>query len=200
MRTDRWKETRECVRYLTPTGLAEEADLVRGEPAAVRQEAAIGRLVGVVAHRLLERWDFSQDPYGLSAQVGTVLRSVLGSDEHTHAEAVEDSVHELIAIFSRSEAYARLRSSQILGREVPFILPWGDRQVMEGVVDLLYRIDGDLWVADYKTDRVSADQAAARAERYRTQSEVYKAAVKQALGNEPRFHCIFLRCGAAIEL
>ena len=200
MRTIRWKETRVRARHLTPTGLAKKADVVRGEPTAVRQEAAIGRLVGVVAHRLLEQWDFSRDPSGLSAQVGTVLRSILGSDEQSHAEAVEDSVHELLAIFSRSEAYARLRSSQILGREVPFIMPWGDRQVMEGVVDLLYRIDGALWVADYKTDGVSAGQASVHAERYRTQSEIYKAAVKQTLGAEPRFHCIFLRCGAAIEL
>jgi ATP-dependent helicase/nuclease subunit A len=71
---------------------------------------------------------------------------------------------------------------------------------MEGVMDLLYRVEGELWIADYKTDRVSADQAAARAERYRTQSEIYRAAVKQALGTEPRFHCLFLRCGVAIEV
>ena len=109
-------------------------------------------------------------------------------------------MNNLLVTFSRSEAYARLRSSQILGREVPFIIPWGDRQVMEGVIDLMYRLDGELWIADYKTDAVSVDQAAVRAEQYRTQSEVYKAAVKQSLGTKPRFHCLFLRCGAAIEL
>ena len=200
MRAARWKEIGERKHHLTPTGLDKRVDVVRDEPLAIRQEPALGRLVGVVAHRLLEQWDFSQDPSGLSPQVGTVLRSVLGPDEQTYAGAVEDSVHELLATFSRSEAYARLRSSQILGREVPFIIPWGDRQVMEGVVDLLYRLDGDLWIADYKTDGVSADQAAVRAERYRPQGEVYKAAVKQVLGTAPRFHCLFLRCGVAIEL
>ena len=51
---------------------------------------------------------------------------------------------------------------------------------MEGVIDLIYRLDGELWIVDYKTDEISADQAAARAEQYRTQSEVYKAAVRQA--------------------
>lgn len=199
-RTARWKESGERARHLTPTGLDKRATLARGEPIAVRPEPAIGRLVGVVTHRLLEHWDFSRDPSGLTAQVGAVLRSVLGPEDQSHAEAVEDSVNDLLATFSRSEAYARLRSSQILGREVRFIMPWGDRQVMEGVVDLLYRLDGELWIADYKTDGVSVDQAAARAERYRTQSEVYKAAVKQGLGAEPRFHCLFLRCGVAIEL
>jgi len=109
-------------------------------------------------------------------------------------------VNDLVATFGRSEAYARIRSSQILGREVPFIMPWGDRQVMEGAIDLIYRLDGELWIVDYKTDEISADQAATRAEQYRVQSLVYKAAVKQSLDIEPRFHCLFLRCGAAIEL
>ena len=71
---------------------------------------------------------------------------------------------------------------------------------MEGVIDVIYRLDGEVWVADYKTDAVSTDQAAGRAEQYRVQSEVYKAAVKQGLGTEPRFHFFFLRCGAAIEV
>jgi ATP-dependent helicase/nuclease subunit A len=154
----------------------------------------------VVAHSLLERWDFSQDPSGLLAQVDSALQKALGSDDQSSAGAVAESVSDLLATFGRSEAYARLRSSEIVGREVPFIMPWGDRQVMEGVMDLIYRLDGGLWVADYKTDVVSADQAAVRAERYRTQSEVYKAAVEQGLGIRPRFHCLFLRCATAVEL
>jgi len=200
MRIARWRETGGSMHHLTPTGLDQGEDFVRGELIAVRQDSAIGRLVGVVTHRLLEQWDFSRDLSALSDQVGTLLRSVLGPDEQAHAEIVEDEVKKLLAVFGRSEAYARLQSSQILGREVPFIMPWGERQVMEGVMDLLYRVEGELWIADYKTDRVSADQAAARAERYRTQSEVYRAAVKQALRTEPRFHCLFLRCGVAIEV
>lgn len=199
-RTARWKEIGARAHHLTPTELGKRAGLPRGGTTLVRQEAVIGRLAGVVAHRLLEQWDFSRDPAGLAAQVGTVLRSVLGPEEQSHAEAVEDSVNDLLATFGRSEAYARLRSSQILGREVPFIMPWGDRQVMEGVIDLLYRCDGELWITDYKTDGVSVDQVADRAERYRTQSEIYKAAVKQSLRTEPRFHCLFLRCGIDIEL
>ena len=51
----------------------------------------------------------------------------------------------------------RLRSATILGREVPFIMPWDDRQVMEGVIDLIYRLDGELWIADYKTDETAEE-------------------------------------------
>jgi len=199
IRTARWTEVRETSHHLTPTTLGKRVRSVIREPTRVRQDAVIGRLAGVVAHRLLERWDFSQDHSGLRAQVAFTVQATLGPEDQPHAGAVAESVNDLVATFGRSEAYARIRSSQILGREVPFIMPWGDRQVMEGVIDLIYRLDGELWIVDYKTGEISADQAATRAEQYRVQSLVYKAAVKQSLGIEPRFHCLFLRCGAAIE-
>jgi ATP-dependent helicase/nuclease subunit A len=200
IRTARWTEIRQTPHHLTPTTLGKRVASVIRETTPVRQGMEIGRLAGVVAHRLLERWDFSQDPSGLFVQVVLAVQTTLGPDNQSHAEAVAESVNDLLATFSRSEAYARLCSSQILDREVPFIMPWGNRQVMEGVIDLIYRLDGELWIADYKTDAISANQAAARAEQYRTQSEVYKAAVKQSLGAEPRFHCLFLRCATAVEL
>ncbi|MDF0676405.1 MAG: UvrD-helicase domain-containing protein [Nitrospira sp.] len=201
VRTIRWTEVRETPPHLTPTTLGRRVVTNMRETMPVRQDAVIGRVVGVVTHCLLERWDFVQDPAGLLAQVDPALQKALGPDDQSITGAVAESVSELLATFGRSEAYARLRSSQILGREVPFIVPWGDRQVMEGVIDLIYRLDGELWVADYKTDVVSPDQASARAEQYRTQSEVYKTAVRQSLGVETvRFHYLFLRCATAVEL
>jgi len=199
-RTARWTKVRETPHHLTPTLLGNREVSVKRETTSVRQDVEIKRLAGVVTHRLLERWDFSRDPSGLRTQVVSVLQETLGPEGQSHAGMVAESVNDLLATFSRSDAYARLRSSHILGREVPFLMPWGDGQVMEGVIDLIYRLDGELWIADYKTDAISADQAAAQAEQYRPQSEIYKAAVKQSLGTEPRFHCLFLRCGAAVEL
>ncbi len=200
IRTARWTEIREAPHHLTPTTLGKRTASIIRERTPIRQGAAIGRLAGVTTHRLLERWDFSQDPSGLFVQVAMAVHATLGPDEQSHAAEVAESVHDLLATFSRSEAYARLRSSKILGREVPFIMPWEDRQVMEGVIDLIYRLDEELWIADYKTDAISADEAVLRAERYQMQSQVYKAAVKQSLRIEPRFHCLFLRCGAMVEL
>ncbi|NJN36115.1 MAG: hypothetical protein HC794_02490 [Nitrospiraceae bacterium] len=153
-----------------------------------------------LAHRVLERWDFVLDPSGLGAEIGLALQAILGPEEQSYAGPVTDSVNDLLATFGRSEPMRACDHLRSLVREVPFIIPWGNRQVMEGVIDLMYRLDGELWIADYKTDAVSVDQAAARAEHYRTQSEIYKVAVQQSLGTTPRFHCLFLRCGAAIEL
>ena len=199
-RRARWTKARETPQQLTPTSLGSGAVQVRREMTPVRQGEVVGRLVGVVVHRLLEQWDFSEDPSKLPGQAAAVLQTALESDDQSHAAAVAESVNELLVAFGRSDAYARLQSSQILGREVPFIMPWGDRQVMEGVIDVIYRLDGELWVADYKTDVVSTTQAAGRAEQYRVQGQIYKAAVKQSLSAEARFHLLFLRCGAAIEL
>ena len=201
IRTARWTAVRETSYHLTPTTLGKRSALVVRETIPARRDAAVGRLAGVVTHRVLERWNFSQDPSGLCDQAVLAVQAVLGPDDQPHADAVAESVHDLLAMFGRSEVYERLRSSQILGREIPFVMPWGDRQVMEGVIDLLYRLDGELWVADYKTDAISADQAAARAEQYRTQSEIYKFAIRQSLAcDSVRFHCLFLRCATAVEL
>lgn len=72
---------------------------------------------------------------------------------------------------------------------------------MEGVIDVLYRLDGRLWIADYKTDTVTPDEAPTQAERYRTQATLYKQAVQQSLGIPAAgFQCIFLRCATAVEL
>ena len=125
IRTARWAEIRQTPHHVTPTTLGQSAASVIRETTQVRQDAEIGRLAGVVAHRLLERWDFSQDPSGLYTQVASALQAVLGPDDQSHAGTVAESVNDLLATFSRSEAYARLRSSRILGREVPFIMPWG---------------------------------------------------------------------------
>ena len=70
---------------------------------------------------------------------------------------------------------------------------------MEGVIDLLYRLDGELWIADYKTDMIPHDQVRARAETYREQARLYRTAVEQSLGTPiAGFEFIFLRHGMAV--
>jgi ATP-dependent helicase/nuclease subunit A len=94
-----------------------------------------------------------------------------------------------------------MQGATILGREIPFIIPWRDGQVMEGVIDLMYRLDGRLWIADYKSDQVTAGEAPARAQRYAQQAEAYRAAAARCLGGEAAsFECVFLRPGVRVEL
>jgi ATP-dependent helicase/nuclease subunit A len=70
---------------------------------------------------------------------------------------------------------------------------------MEGRIDLVYRKDGRLWVADYKTDRVTEADMADLAQMYREQATYYTEAVRAGFGEEPAgFRLIFVRLGMAV--
>jgi ATP-dependent helicase/nuclease subunit A len=164
-------------------------------------DSELRRLSGIVAHLILERWDFAGDPSRFMDQIDAILQSCLTNEQQRLAPALSESLRELFTSFGRSKIYEKLRASTILGREVPFVMPWGKGQVMEGVIDLIYRLDGGIWIADYKTDAVPSEAAPARAEAYRQQAEIYKAAVQQSVGiSSVAFQFIFLRPSVAIEM
>ena len=121
-----------------------------------------------------------------------------------HPQLMAPVTEDLTPVFERflsSEPYKRLQRATVLGREVPFAMPLGEGQMMEGVIDLIYRLDGRIWIADYKTDDVSAEAAQARADHYRPQAEMYSRAVESSLGLSPlSFQFIFLRPGVAIDV
>ena len=168
-------------------------------PGAGGREAS--RLVGVIAHHILEEWDFDRPPDELLMRIGPSLERFLPQELNEVRSKVADSLTEIFTTFSASESYARLSSGAILGREVPFVMPWGDRQVMEGVIDVIYRLDGKIWIADYKTDRTTTSEAPARAELYAHQAAIYREAVARCLGlSQACFQFLFLRAGVSVDL
>ena len=200
-RQDRWAQARATPTHLTPTTMGERRVPLVSRSTAGGQEPEAGRLVGIGAHRILEQWDFAADPAGLLDRIAPTIQGIMTPEEESLAHTVQASLRELLTAFGASDLYAMLRRATILGREVPFVMPWGDGQVLEGVIDVLYRLDGRLWIADYKTDAVNAEDAPEQAERYRTQAMLYKTAVAQSLG-VPSVSCrlLFLRAGVGIDL
>ncbi len=81
--------------------------------------------------------------------------------------------------------------------ELPLVLPTRTDDldtVWEGVIDRLYRV-GDVWVLeDYKTDRE------VHPERYAFQLALYRRAIQEAWGVEPRAQLVFLRFGRVVPL
>ncbi|GBL38813.1 hypothetical protein EMGBD2_00710 [Nitrospirota bacterium] len=72
---------------------------------------------------------------------------------------------------------------------------------MEGVIDLIYQLDGKIWIADYKTDDVAAEDVRGRVDRYRPQAESYARAVARSLGVPSiASQLIFLRPGVAVDV
>jgi len=172
-----------------------------------------GALIGMLAHRILEQWDFADDPEKLISQVEAMCPDIK-VDETDERHGVSRTVKDILEVFIRSDIYRTLQSSTIIGREVPFVIPWhiADPQhsalcaqhsisMMEGIIDLVYRFNGDIWIADYKTDRLTSDEIADRAKEYRLQAQIYTEAVFQCVGARPKgFQFVFLRTGTVVPV
>ena len=189
--------------FLTPTrlkrqeeALTEAGDKMNGQ--IYRQTPPL--VVGDLAHRLLQNWDFSTNATSFERRLHDWITNVLPSELESSGPDIESELREIFTNFLRSTAYAEVASARILGREVPLLMPWNG-QIMEGVIDLIYEKNGLLYLADYKTDRIARHELSQSTERYRLQVEIYSQAVRQSLRREPAaFKVIFLRLGEAVEL
>ncbi len=196
-----WEERRTTPRQLTPSSLA------GGRPGAVlsrtatARDADLSRLVGVCAHAVLEQWDFARPREEICTAIKQACRRYVAQDNPQWMDNVTEDLMALFGSFLSSEPYKRLQRAMVLGREVPFVMPLGEGQIMEGVIDLIYRLEDRIWIADYKTDDVAAEDVQTRADRYRSQAESYSRAVASALGlPSVSFQFIFLRPGIAIDV
>jgi ATP-dependent helicase/nuclease subunit A len=189
--------------FVTPTLLKQQEE-ENTEIALFRQRSGSKRepalLVGDLAHRFLQHWDFAAEPGSLNNLLSAFVQTHLTGETKPHRARIENDLLDILRSFFHSGAYAELASAHILGREVPLLMPWNG-QIMEGVIDLIYEKNGLLYLADYKTDRIRKDQLTEGAARYRRQSEIYSQAVRQSLRREPAaFKIIFLRLGEAVEI
>ena len=196
-----WEECRTTSRRLTPSSLAGSKPEVVSPLTVGGRDADLARLIGVCAHAVLEQWDFSRPRAEISTVIEQAIRRSVAQD---YPQLVADVTEDLTVLFEgffSSEPYNRLQRATVLGREVQFVMPLGEGQMMEGVIDLIYRLNDRIWIADYKTDDVAAADAQTRADRYRSQADSYARAVASSLGlSSLSFQFIFLRPGVAIDV
>jgi len=201
LRKDRWEKACRTPRHLIPSAIGQEnlPDPVRSSKDGTDQ--GVGRLVGILTHRILEQWDFSLPSEGLLDLIEPVAQQNLTPEQVGLMPAVSESLREVLETFSQSDLYLQLASATILGREVPFAMPWEEGQTVHGVMDVIYRLDGRIWIGDYKTDLVTTKDVPERAERYRSQMTLYKAAAQKSLGLPAiSVQLLFLRCAVGYEL
>ncbi|HZA54876.1 MAG TPA: UvrD-helicase domain-containing protein [Candidatus Udaeobacter sp.] len=201
-RSQRYEVARSKPHFVSPTALKERAveATERFEQRLLLARATDALKIGSLAHGFLAMLDFSADQEKLKQDLSCYMEqqpaNIVGSDPG----ATLRDLCEIFSIFLGSSVFAELRSANILGREIPLLMPW-DGQIMEGVIDLLYERDGLLYIADYKTDRIVLKDWHQVRERYRHQAEIYSKAVQHSSQREvAAFKLIFLRTGAAIEL
>ncbi len=196
-----WETRRMTPRRLTPSSLPGRNPEPQASRAGTGREADLSRLIGISAHAVLEQWDFTGPRVEIGAIIEQALRRTVAQDHPELMAAVREDLTQLLDSFLSSEPYRRLQGATMLGREVPFVMPVGEGQTMEGVIDLIYRLDGRIWIADYKTDDIAGEDVPSRVDRYRPQAESYAKAVATALGLPfLSSQLIFLRPGVAIDI
>ncbi|MBI3605605.1 MAG: UvrD-helicase domain-containing protein [Nitrospirae bacterium] len=189
--------------FLTPT-LLQKREAEKKEPPDRRGKTegsgSPGPLIGELVHRFLQQWDFKKPIEGYRADLTPLLSKWLKTGSAIDPHAVYQEIIGILDLFFASEPYQEISSSVILGREVPLLMAWGD-QIMEGVIDIIYEREGNLYAADYKTDRVKKEDVARTVEKYHHQAEVYSQAVSRTLQREvTAFKFIFLRLGESFPV
>ena len=205
-RTARWRQAQETPRTLTPSSMAEAtSDRSQWRRYRVGEERSrrISQVVGVLAHRLLEGWDYRASRAEFPTRIASLCRSQLPPDCETERVGIQVGLEGLFDAFARSGPYRLLQRADVIGREVPFSIPWDQGQVqgrvMTGTIDVVYRVDGQVWVADYKTDDVDEDELPERVRRYALQAQIYRAVVEQSMNiDSVGFQFIFIRQGVMI--
>lgn len=185
---------------------------------------------GTAVHRVLEELDLEGTgadggPPGLGSELvrhrerlpGLLRPLVPEADLEAAVERAEELLDRLGPSGAGDDLLERLASlaGRLVARELPILLPPGSPEAdgptdgptgfVSGAVDLLYRDPETdrLVVADYKTDRVEADEELAeRAAAYAPQARLYARAVQEALGLDapPRAELWFLWAGSVREI
>ena len=161
---------------------------------------------GTATHLALRYIDLASIHSVQDAEDAVAALVLTGRLSEAEAAAVEPAG---VYALASSELGRRMAESPKVYREFSFSLlrPAGevfpgageDELLLQGVVDCCFVEDGGLVVVDYKTDRVSASGAAARAERYRGQLECYAWAMERITGLKVRERLVyFLRPGLAV--
>ncbi|MDD6788856.1 MAG: helicase-exonuclease AddAB subunit AddA [Lachnospira sp.] len=164
---------------------------------------------GTAYHRVMELLDFTRaDSPGL---VKEQMQQMLADGKISPETAGCVSYSRIAAFFATDlgKKAAQAASAGALHREQPFLferpyegespddaLPEAeaqDVQLVQGVIDLYFEYEGELYLVDYKTDRVKAGAEGERelAERYRIQLDLYAKALAKASGREPSYKYIY---------
>jgi len=180
--------------------LREEAETSHGA-SHVASRGAVGGLdpavAGTVFHRCMERLDVT-NPAPAAMTVRQVLADMdLAVDGHV-ADDLSAQLQEMLTCLRQTDLWDLLQPARCrrMFRELPFVLAAGDA-TLRGQIDMLIEdTDGRWHVIDYKSDRVSADGLADRAESYRMQMHLYALAAWRHTGTPPaRATLYFLRGG-----
>lgn len=215
-REEEFERLKKIPLMMSPT-LAMNVSQEEVEPWRVRdEETGIGVShavqLGILCHKVLEEWDFRISGSGLSRTLSKAVNKAAGLLGLVRGTGPADSVlkeaEEILLSYLKSPLREKLARANILGRELPFLYPLPEGKgetdpgpvLMRGSIDLLYELEGQLIVADYKTNRIEGKELSEVAGHYKIQKEAYLKAIRETLKREPLFELHFLRGGVHVPL
>ncbi|MDR1612695.1 MAG: UvrD-helicase domain-containing protein [Planctomycetota bacterium] len=198
-RVMRAKDAVPSAKPMVRNAVTDDAGGAGPEWVGIRLSSEAAAALGEVAHALLADAD-ALGAGSLKDRAARLLRlAELSAD-------LADDVVGMVAAARRSAIWRRAAAAARQFRELPFTMTRdgvdGVREVVRGVIDLVFE-ENDGWVVvDYKTDRQAAGDARAQAERHRGQVETYARAVEGML---PRARVketgiLYLRTGEYVPL
>ena len=175
--------------------LYEEPEIVPYIPSFIRaKEKMSGADRGSAYHKVMELLDFmaisrtEKTPEGIKAQLNRQMDDFVsqGLLEQTWREGI--SMAKLYTFFESSLAGRMMQAAGAgkLWREQPFVLglaagrlgeefPEGEQVLIQGIIDVFFEENGEIVVADYKTDAVSDPKELIA--RYQIQLDYYEEAL-----------------------
>jgi ATP-dependent helicase/nuclease subunit A len=208
-------EQEESVEFFRPRGRTRKSEMRDVAENSTAKKS--GADVGTAYHRFLERIAFDRI-HGLKELKAEAERmvgeGVLTSDE------VRWLNFESLLEFWRSEFGRKiLTNAPYVKRELAFTARFSPAElpresgtsgtgeledefvVVQGVADVAVILPKEIWLLDFKTDRVTANQLDEKTEMYRPQLDLYSRALERIYGRpvtERRLH--FLSCGITVPL
>ncbi len=156
-----------------------------------KQEKLTGALRGTAYHRIFELYDFDMECN--EENVRNFMKRLLDDGK------IDDGIYNTVKIqdiitFANSSLGVRMKnawSDKKLYREAQFVMgidgkkvydEGGEDVLIQGIIDVYFVEDGEIVLADYKTDRV--DSADKLIDMYKIQLELYKDALEQITGKK----------------
>ncbi len=152
---------------------------------------------GTITHKFLQHIDWNSDDT-LSQVNALIARGILPDN----AEKIIN--FNMVDNFLKSDIVSRLRKSQDIYREMPFVVKKKYSDIItddsneqdilvQGIIDLCFVEDNEWVIVDYKTNRLSPKQTETDIiNHYRLQLEIYSAALSSISGRKVKQIGIYL--------
>jgi len=176
-------------RFHSPS--AHETEFIPGEGSSD------GQKLGSAFHGLMENLDFNDRPSWSLSLDAAAFKHGLGKEQRAQCE-------KWLSNFSENALFQILQKC-VRYTEVPFTWKGQDPESgavrdFGGSIDLLAHSHDDLYIVDYKTDRVRGDALKKRFESYKRQGAIYLEAVKSLAPDAASCRMIFCFVDPGVEM